>query len=180
LVAFEKLKQLAVKGKIKASIEWISDFLESGEKLIIFTTHTSTLDLLQKEFGNISVRLDGSTSQKNRQNVVDAFQNDDKVRLFLGNVKAAGIGITLTAASNVAFMELPWTPGDASQAEDRAHRIGQADSVSIWYLIAQDTVEEIIATILSNKQKTLDAVLDGKKPDKSSILSELINQIKNK
>ncbi|MBU2249446.1 MAG: DEAD/DEAH box helicase, partial [Gammaproteobacteria bacterium] len=180
LVAFEKLKQLAVKGKMKASIEWISDFLESGEKLIVFATHTSTLDLLQKEFGDIGVRLDGSTSAKNRQNVVDAFQNDDSVRLFLGNVKAAGVGITLTAASNVAFMELPWTPGDASQAEDRAHRIGQADSVSIWYLIAQDTVEEIIATILSNKQKTLDAVLDGKEPDKSSILSELINQIKNK
>uniref|UniRef100_A0A6M3LHR6 Putative helicase n=1 Tax=viral metagenome TaxID=1070528 RepID=A0A6M3LHR6_9ZZZZ len=180
LVAFEKLKQLAVQGKMKAAIEWITDFLESGEKLVVFATHTATLDLLQKEFKDISVRFDGGTSQKDRQEAVDQFQNNDSIRLFLGNVKAAGIGITLTAASNVVFIELPWSPGEASQAEDRTHRIGQVDSVSIWYLIAQNTIEETIAAILSNKQKTLDAVLDGRETEKGSVLSELINQIKNR
>ncbi len=180
LVEFEKLKQLAVKGKIESVKEWVADFLESGEKLVLFATHTFTLDLLQQAFPKISVRLDGSTSQKGRQEVVDQFQNNNEIRLFLGNVKAAGVGITLTASSNVGFVELPWTPGDYEQASDRLHRIGQKDAVNVWTLVAQDTVEEDVAIILSAKQKVLAAVLDGKDVDQSTILSELIRKVKER
>lgn len=180
LVEFEKLKQLSVKGKMSSVIDWIEDFLNTDEKLIIFATHKLTLDLLQERFGKISVRLDGSTSIGDRQKAVDKFQNDDNIRLFLGNVKAAGVGITLTAASNVAFIELPWTPGDLVQAEDRAHRIGQKDTVTVWHLVAQNTVEEDIAAILSNKQKVLDAILDGKESDENSVLTELISKVVNR
>lgn len=180
LVEFEKLKQLAVMGKIESVKEWIADFLESGEKLVLFATHISTLDILQRAFPKISVRLDGSTSQKDRQETVDRFQNDDRTRLFLGNIKAAGIGITLTSASNVGFVELPWTPGDYEQASDRLHRIGQKNAVNVWTLVAQDTVEEDIALILSNKAKVLSAVLDGKNVDDDSLLSGLIKKVKEK
>ncbi len=180
LVEFEKLKQLAVQGKMAAAVEWITDFLESGEKLVVFATHTKTLDLLQEEFKAISVRLDGSTSQKDRQAAVDRFQTDDSVRLFLGNTKAAGVGITLTAASNVIHMELPWTPGDLEQASDRCHRIGQHDAVNIWIPVALNTIEEPIAAILSEKQKVLAAVLDGEKVEEGSVLSDLIKAIKEK
>ncbi|MCJ7747900.1 MAG: DEAD/DEAH box helicase [Desulfobacterales bacterium] len=178
LVEFEKLKQLAVRGKIESVKEWVADFLESGEKLVLFATHILTLDLLQQAFPKISVRLDGSTSQKGRQEAVDRFQNDDGIRLFLGNIKAAGIGITLTAASNVGFVELPWTPGDYEQAPGRLHRIGQKNAVNVWILVAQDTVEEDIAVILSEKQKVLAAVLDGKQVDESTVLSLLIQKTK--
>lgn len=178
LVEFEKLKQLAVRGKMASAIDWISDFLESGQKLVVFATHTETLNLLQEKFGDVSVRRDGTMNQADKQKAVDRFQNDDSVRLFLGNVKAAGVGITLTAASNVAFMELPWTPGDLVQAEDRCHRIGQADNVTVWYLTALGTVDETVAAILSEKTKTLDAVLDGKDTDQDSILTALINSVK--
>lgn len=178
LAEFEKLKQLAVIGKLDSAVEWISDFLESGEKLVVFATHILTLDILQEKFGDISVRLDGSTSQANRQKAVDEFQNNDSVKLFLGNIKAAGVGITLTAASNVAFLELPWTPGDYEQASDRCHRIGQDDTVNIWVLIAVDTIEEDIANILSSKRKILDKVLDGENSDKETLLTELIKKIK--
>jgi len=180
LVEFEKLKQLAVRGKIEFVKEWVADFLESEEKLVLFATHTLTLDMLQRAFPKISVRLDGSTSQKDRQRVVDEFQNNNRVKLFLGNVKAAGIGITLTSASNVAFVELPWTPGDYEQASDRLHRIGQKDTVNVWTLVAQDTVEEDIAVILSEKQKVLAAVLDGRQVDEGTVLSLLIQKIKEK
>ena len=178
LVEFEKLKQLAVRGKMEAVKEWISIFLESGEKLVLFATHTATLNALQVAFPKINVRLDGSTSQKGRQEAVDAFQRNDKIRLFLGNVKAAGVGITLTAASNVSFVELPWTPGEFEQAADRLHRIGQKNTVNVWVLVAQETVEEDVATIISSKQKVLVAILDGEEVNQDTVLTELIKKIK--
>ena len=179
LVAFEKLKQLAINGKIKQCIDWIENFLESDQKLIIFATHKKTIKLLMSHFGKIAVKLDGSTPADQRQIIVDQFQNDEKTRLFVGNIQAAGIGITLTSASNVCFLELPWSPGDVEQASDRCHRIGQeASSVNIYFLIAANTIEEDIAEIISEKQKVLTAILDGKEIDQSSVLTALIKKIK--
>lgn len=180
LVAFEKLKQLALDGKIKQCINWIENFLESDQKLVIFATHRKTIDLLMSHFGKIALKLDGSTPSTERQEVVDIFQNDSNIKLFIGNVKAAGVGITLTAASNVCFLEFPWTPGEILQAEDRAHRIGQNNSVNIYFLIANNTIEEDIAEIISEKQKVLTAILDGEEVDQNSVLSELIKKVKGK
>ena len=172
--SIEGLKQLAVKGKLKQAIEWISDFIEVQDKLIVFATHKFVIDELMNTFGKIAVKIDGSVVQNERQNAVDSFQNKPEIKLFIGNIKAAGIGITLTASSNVVFLELPWTPGDLVQAEDRCHRIGQKNSVTIHYLLAADTIEEKIADLIDNKRKVLDAVLDGKETDQESLLSELM------
>ena len=113
---------------------------------------------------------------KKRQEVVDKFQNDKKTKLFIGNIKAAGVGITLTAASDVAFLELPWTPGELEQASDRVHRIGQKNSVSIYYLLAHETIEDKIATMIDKKRKVLDGILDGKNTENESLLTELLKQ----
>ncbi len=178
LVEFEKLKQLAVKGKLDQAIKWIEDFIDIDGKLVVFADHQFTINALMKKFGKKAVKIDGSTPQKERQNVVDRFQNDDSIRLFIGS-KAAKEGITLTASSNTCFLELWWVPGDHSQAEDRVHRIGQeADSVNAWYLIAERTIEEGLATILDEKQKVLSSVLDGEDTDDSSVLIELLNHYK--
>lgn len=180
LVRIEVLKQLAVKGKLKRVIEWIKDFVESDGKLVVFATHKNVIDSIYESFKKTAVKVDGSVSGTNRQEAVEEFQNNSKIRLFVGNIKAAGVGITLTAASSVAFIELPWTPGELDQAEDRCHRIGQKDSVNIYYLLAQGTIEEEIAYLLDSKRKILDSILDGKVTDEKSLLTELINSFTKK
>jgi len=178
LASIEGLKQLAVKGKLEQSIDWIKNFLEIEDKLIVFATHKFVIDAIMTAFPSITVKIDGSVVNAERQNAVDNFQNNDKIKLFVGNIQAAGIGITLTASSNVAFIELPWTPGALVQAEDRCHRIGQKDSVNIYYLLAAGTIEEKIAHMIDDKRKVLDAVLDGRETDQGSLLKELMKQYK--
>lgn len=172
--SIEALKQLAVQGKLEQATEWIENFLESGKKLVVFATHHFVVDAIMERFSKVSVKVDGRVSMTNRQEAVDRFQNDPAVQLFIGNIDAAGVGITLTAASDVAFLELPWTPGKLEQASDRVHRIGQKDSVTVYYLLASNTIEEKIAQLIDNKRKVLDAILDGKDTEEESMLTELL------
>jgi SWI/SNF-related matrix-associated actin-dependent regulator 1 of chromatin subfamily A len=175
LVKIEGLKQLAVKGKMKHAVQWIRDFLDTnGNKLVVFAVHKAVVDALMEEFKEEAVKVDGSVSAAGRDAAVKAFQEDPKVKLFVGNIQAAGVGLTLTASSSVAFLELPWTPGELVQAEDRCHRIGQKDSVNVYYLLADGTIEEKIAQLLDEKRQVLNAVLDGKEVEETQLLSELI------
>ena len=176
LVEIGGLKQLAVQGKMKQTIEWITDFLESDQKLVVFAVHKFVINALMEAFGIIAVKVDGSVTGINRDRAVVEFQTNPAIRLFVGNVKAAGVGITLTASSNVAFLELPWTPGEVVQAEDRVHRIGQSNNVCIHYLLASGTIEEKIAELIDQKRKVVDSVLDGEETDTKSLLSELMNE----
>jgi SWI/SNF-related matrix-associated actin-dependent regulator 1 of chromatin subfamily A len=179
IVRIEKLKQLAVEGKMKSVVSWVFDFLQGGEKLVLFTTHKKTIQQLHNAFR--SVKIDGSMSSAQRQVAVNKFQNDPNYKLLIGNIKAAGIGFTLTAASNAAFIEYPWTPGELVQAEDRVHRMGQkATSVNIWHLVARNTIEESIIRILDSKAKVLSKVLDGGRHESSSALTAIINELKER
>ena len=174
-VAIEKLKQEVANFKIKKAIEWIEDFLESDQSLVVFFTHRIIGKKLHEHFKKQSVIVMGDTPQWARQEYVDQFQAG-KVRLFLGNVKAAGVGLTLTAASNVAFLELGWTPGEMVQAEDRVHRIGQKDAVNAWYLMCENTIEDWLFKKLESKSRILSAVLEGEQVDtvfdKATLLRE--------
>lgn len=178
LVRIEHLKQLAAEFKLSKCIDWIENFLESDEKLVVFCTHKKMIKKLKDHFKNICVTLDGSTSQDNRQKAVDDFQNNSDIKLFVGNLQAAGVGITLTAASNVCFLELGWTPGDHDQGEDRCHRISQKDTVNVYYLVANGTIEEEIAELLDEKRKVINAIIDGKDVEDSSLLKSLIAKYK--
>lgn len=174
LSSIEALKQLAVQGKMNSIIRWISDFLESGEKLVLMAIHQAVISRIMAEFSGMAVKVDGSTPMSDRQTAVDRFQSDDTIRLFVGNIKAAGVGITLTASSNVAFIELPWTPGELMQAEDRCHRIGQKNSVMVYYLLAENTIEMKIARLLDSKRSILNRVLDGGSGEDSSLFADLL------
>lgn len=177
LVKIEYLKQLAARAKLKQSIAWIKDQVEDGSKLIVFVTHREIMDTLEKEFSKICVRIDGSTPQDKRQPIVHEFQTNEKKKIFLGNIKAAGVGLTLTASSRVAFLELPWTPSDLVQAEDRAHRIGQKDSVNIYYLLAEKTIDLLIARLLDEKRKIVDAITEGRKTENSALLLTILKSV---
>ena len=179
LTKIETLKQIAIKGKMDNSVKWINDFIEDNGKLVVFAIHKETINRLMKEFKNVAVKIDGSTSSTNRQKAIESFQNNNSTRLFIGNIQAAGTGITLTASSSVAFLELPWTPGDVTQAEDRVHRIGQKNSVNVYYLLADQTIEQEIAELLDKKRKVVDAILDGKETEEIKLFSELMKMFKN-
>jgi SWI/SNF-related matrix-associated actin-dependent regulator of chromatin subfamily A-like protein 1 len=176
LVQLGILKQLAVKGALKQSISWIQDFVDTDNKLVVFATHKFVIDALMEVFGNIAVKIDGSVNMANRQKAVDKFQFDPNCKLFIGNIDAAGVGITLTAASSVAFLELPWGPGKLKQAIDRIHRIGQQFCVNVYYLFAINTIMQSNARLIDQKQKTIDAVLDGVETEDINLIYELMKE----
>lgn len=179
LVKIEKLKQLSAKGKLKAAIEWIESFLETDGQLVVFATHRFVVDALKLKFPD-SVTIQGGDSAINKQLAVDRFQNG-KAPLLIGNTKAAGLGITLTAASNVVFIELGWTPAEHDQAEDRLHRIGQESSVNCWYFTGVDTVDKYIYDLLQSKRSVVDEATDGESSGyKMNILNTLIKKMSAK
>ncbi len=181
LVKIEYLKQMAAQGKLAALFEWIESFLESGEKLVLFATHQNIIDAVAQRFG--ALKITGETPQEQRQKIVDKFQIDPETKLVVMNMRAGGVGLTLTAASNVAFFELGWTPADHSQAEDRCHRIGQQNSVNIWYLLANQTIDEEIYQLIEAKRKVVDVATEGAteggEMEGNSILQELVANIIN-
>lgn len=159
LASLTKVRQQAVMAKLGAAIEWIENFLESGEKLIVFAHHREPIHRLQEQFGSVAVSFTGEDKLEDRDAAVKAFQSSPDVKLIIISIKAGGTGITLTAASNVAFLETDWSPGNNEQAEDRAHRIGQeAESVNIYYLVAEGTIDVPIYNLVREKAEMLDRV----------------------
>ena len=117
---------------------------------------------LHEKYKKNSVVIDGRMSKDRRQDSVDRFQNEDKIKIFIGNIKAAGVGITLTAADTVIMNDLSFVPADHSQAEDRAYRYGQKNSVLVYYPIFENTIEKIVYNMLQKKKGIIDQVMgDG-------------------
>jgi SWI/SNF-related matrix-associated actin-dependent regulator 1 of chromatin subfamily A len=157
-----KIRQLISYEKIPYTCELIDKCLEQGKKVIILTNFTMALDMLHEKYKKNSVTLDGRMSKDKRQDSVDRFQNDDKIKVFIGNIKAAGVGITLTAAEVVIMNDLSFVPADHSQGEDRAYRYGQKNSVLVYYPVFENTVEKVIYNILQKKKNVIDQVMgDG-------------------
>jgi SNF2 family DNA or RNA helicase len=179
LVRISTLMRMAAERKADMVIEWITDFLESEQKLIVFTMHTNLLERILNAFPKISVRLDGSSSSKQREEAEDKFQNDPRIRLFVGNSDAAGDTITLTAAKDVAFAELPKTPEDIKQNIGRAFgRMNDPHGVNVWFLVAADSIEEDRAEQLNTKARVVSQVLDGINPEEGDDLIELLSKYK--
>ena len=160
LAQLTALKRLAAKGKLAAAAAWIEDFRASGEPLVVFAHHTEVQEELLARFPEAGHLL-GRDSPAAREETVRRFQDGTGSGLLVCSTLAAGHGITLTRASNVAFLELEWTPAQHDQAEDRCHRIGQRDAVTAWYLLAAGTIDEQIAELLHSKRRIVEAVTDG-------------------
>lgn len=173
-----KVRQVIAEGKIKDTIELAQNIVDQGKKVIIFTNFTDTLNKLTDAFPKVSVKLDGKMSKPQRQHSVDEFQNNDKIKVFVGNLKAAGVGITLTEAEAVIMNDLSFVPSDHSQAEDRAYRYGQKFSVSVYYPIFENTIEGVIYDILSKKKNIFETVM-GDNEGKGDVMEEILNLISN-
>lgn len=173
-----KVRQIIADEKVKNTIELIQNTLEQERKVIVFSNFTGSLNKIYEHFKKNAVKLDGSSTTKQRQDSVDKFQNEDKIKVFVGNIKAAGVGITLTSGDVVIFNDLSFVPADHSQAEDRAYRIGQKNSVSVLYPIFENTIEGIIYDMLDRKKKIISTVL-GDNLIEGDVSEDILTQILN-
>jgi SWI/SNF-related matrix-associated actin-dependent regulator 1 of chromatin subfamily A len=171
-----KVRQIIANEKVKETIEIAENIIEQDKKVIIFCNFTESLNTIKEHFGKTAVKLDGSMSQKERQLSVDEFQNNEKVKVFVGNIKAAAVGITLTAAEVVIFNDLSFLPSDMAQAEDRAYRYGQKNNVLVYYAIYDNTIEKIIYDIVNEKKKVIATVM-GDNQDTSDAAEEILKKI---
>lgn len=164
LAEVAKLRHAAALAKIPAAIAHVEAVLEAGEKVIVFTCHTAVVEALMTRFGPEAVRLTGEDGAAQRQAAVDAFQTEPGVRIFVGNLVAAGIGVSLTAATQVLFVDYSFVPAEHLQAEDRPYRIGQPNAVTVTYLSALGTLDEEIERLLAQKLAVVSEAIDGQLP----------------
>lgn len=175
LVKFMTLRSLASKGKVKQATDFIRNFLANGKPLIVFCSLKEIVKALQKQFPD-AVRVTGDDSLAEKQAAVDAFQSGE-ANLIICSIKAAGVGLTLTASSNVAFVEFPWTYADCCQCEDRAHRIGQKNNVNCYYLIGRHTIDPVLYNIIHRKRSIANQIMasDDDIPTDEMYFDELVN-----
>jgi SWI/SNF-related matrix-associated actin-dependent regulator 1 of chromatin subfamily A len=175
-----KVRKVIANEKTKQTIEFVENILEQGKKVIIFTNFTDTLQTIYQHFEKQAVYLDGSCSNSVRQQSVDSFQNDDKTRVFVGNLKAAGVGLTLTAAEVVIMNDLSFVPAEHAQAEDRAYRYGQKSNVLVYYPLFENTIEGAIYDILNRKKQIIRTVMGDEQPENTGDVVEEILKLINK
>lgn len=172
------LKKISARGKIDQVVEHITEVTDAEEKIVVFAWHTDIVIALKEKFPN-SLTIVGSDSLEQRDNSVKAFQTDDNRKIIICNIKSGGVGLTLTAASRVIFIEQPWHPADCNQCEDRCHRIGQKDSVQASQFVGENTIDEHIMDIIARKRNIVNQVMDGSADETTeqemSMVDELIN-----
>ena len=179
LVRLNALKLLAARGKLRGALSWLHDFCSSGERVVVFARHREIQAAVIERFPH-ALHILGEDSPVARDAALRAFQEPDRAdnQMIVCSLEVAGQGLTLTRASSVAFLELDWTPAKHDQAEDRCHRIGQQDAVNAYYLLAAETVDETIATLLERKRSVIEAVTDGNEQDEESVLDALIRELR--
>lgn len=180
LVQMGWLKRLAAEGKLPSVFQWIDAFLDgSDEKLIVYAVHKAVISALWERYSKICVVVDGSVTGRKRQMAVEQFNKKKTTRLTINNIKAAGTGLSYTGASTMAIVELPWTPGACSQAEDRIHGIGRGQEgkhSQVFYLVAKDTLEHHLIELIQEKQSVIDETLDGRQAQGSLDLLDLLER----
>jgi SWI/SNF-related matrix-associated actin-dependent regulator of chromatin subfamily A-like protein 1 len=165
--------QLAV-AKASATREFVADLVEAGQKVVVFTAYQAVVDKLMTAFEGQAVSITGSHSAEERDAAIERYQQDPSVRVFVGNLHAAGIGITLTAGTHVVFNDLDWVPANHWQAEDRIHRIGQTQSTFATYIYSPGTLDEFVAALLEQKARLVGAV-EHEAEERSNMVAALVD-----
>lgn len=164
LIELILLRQFIANITIPYTIEMVENAIEMGKKVIVFTTFTEELETIKKHFGKKAVAHNGKMSAKEKQISIDEFQNNPKINVFIGNIQSAGVAITLTEASVVIFNSFSWVPGMNEQAEDRSHRIGQKNDVTVYYQLFEDTISNRMWETLMRKKEIISTIIGDKTP----------------
>ena len=159
--------------KAVSTADFVGDCVEAGQKVVVFTSYTGVVETMLERFGNSAVSLTGSHSAEAREAAVQRFQKDPAIRVFVGNIQAAGTGVTLTAGTHVVFNDLDWVPATHWQAEDRIHRIGQTQTAFVTYLYAPGTLDEFVADLLEAKAKMV-GVIESAAAARSSLVDTVV------
>lgn len=157
MVRMNILKQVSARGKIESACEIIHNTIDGGQKLIVFCFLKEVVAALKREFPQ-AVTVTGDDNDRQKQASVDKFQQQEDCKLIILNYRSGGTGLTLTAASNVLFVEFPWTFADCCQAEDRAHRNGQKNAVTCTYLLGDGTIDEYMYNLIQTKKNIANGV----------------------
>ena len=156
-------RRFVAENKIMQVSKWIKHKLNTTtSKIIVFGIHKVLLRKLYEEFKYCSVIIDGKVVTSKRDEIINKFDKDRRIRIMFGNMQAAGSGWNGTAATIVAKVEIAWNPGTHSQCEKRAHRFGQTRPVKVYYLVVENTIEEELCKLVQSKQGNISEVLDGK------------------
>ncbi len=165
LVELILLRQFIALEAIPHSIEIAENAIEEGRKVIIFTNFTEELDYIKNHFGKLAVGHNGKMTERQKQKSVDEFQNNPNIKVFVGNIESAGVGITLTEATVTIFNSYSWVPGKNQQAEDRSWRIGQKNDVNIYYQIFENTISTRMWDMLNSKIDIISTIIGDKKQE---------------
>lgn len=161
IVELGLLRKFIAMESIPYTVELAQNAVEQGQKVVIFTTFTDELEEIADNFGKECVIHNGRMSMKDKQKSVDNFQNSPSVKVFVGNIMSAGVGITLTEGTVVIFNSFDWVPGNNEQAEDRCYRIGQDNNVSVYYQLFKNTVSIPMWYTIMNKMEVINQIIGG-------------------
>ena len=179
LAQLNALKRLAARGKSGPALAWIHDFLASDEPLVVFCGSREVQELVVERFPEALHLLSRDTVEQ-REAAVQAFQDPSGPQMLVCGTRVGGQGITLTRASNVAFLDLEWTPAMHDQAEDRCHRIGQRDAVTAWYLLAAKTIDETMLELVDAKRRIVGAVTDGRRDADVAMIEGVVRALRGR
>lgn len=176
MVQIGVLKAISARGKISTVQEHIDEVIGAGEKIGVFVHQKEIAKELKRIYPD-ALTITGDDSNADRDAAVQSFQNDPKCKVIILSIKAAGVGLTLTAASRCVFVELPWHAADCDQCEDRFHRIGQLDNVQATYLLGKDTIDEHIYKIIEKKREVANDVMGVVNDVQEEVLDMMMNTL---
>lgn len=179
MVRIGVLKNISARGKVNDVVDFVRDIQESGEKIVLFCHLHEVADALKSAFPGALTIL-GTDDFIQRDRAVKLFQNDPSRQIIICSIKAAGVGLTLTASSRVAFIELPWHPADCIQCEDRTHRIGQEESVQCLYFLGKNTIDEWIYQVIREKWGIMEAITGNTNDVEVSVMDSVIELLNKK
>jgi hypothetical protein len=176
LVRMNKCRNISARGKMNEVVEYIDEVVDAGEKVIVFI-HQKEIALKLMQHYPTAVTVRGDDDKEARSIAIDKFQTDPNTKIIICSIKAAGVGITLTASSRVAMVEQPWTAADCDQCEDRAHRLGQKNAVEITYFLGADTIDEYMYDIIESKRNVANEVTGTPDDIQRILINKLIEKL---